>query len=327
MELIARLPPARRARRGRRVGIRLRQRAARAAHDQLLQRDGGELQARVEGVGAHHFVNSVDENGCRAAELLPLKHVEAVAGDEGVDVGLAADDARGPPAQLVCRRVEQHAPLVDHDHVLEQVRDLVDQVGGEHDGARELGVVGEQTVVEGLPRDGVEAQVRLVEEGEGGAAREADDDPDGRELAAAQLLDAAVHRQAEVFDELVHELGVPVLEEPGGAAEDVLRLEVVRILLALLDEGDVLKHRGVLGGGAPEDPGLAARREVLPGEQVHEGGLARAVAAEQTGDRIGGHGDRDVVECRHGAESLRQVANLDHGIGAGGVREVGHFRS
>ena len=58
------------------------------------------------------------------------------------------------------------------------------------DGARVLGVVLEQAVVEDLAGDGVEAEVRLVEEGQRGARGEADDDADRRELAAGELLDA-----------------------------------------------------------------------------------------------------------------------------------------
>ena len=45
-------------------------------------------------------------------------------------------------------------------------RDLVDEVGGQHDRARMLGVVGEQPVVEQLPGDRVEPEVRLVEQSE-----------------------------------------------------------------------------------------------------------------------------------------------------------------
>jgi hypothetical protein len=49
--------------------------------------------------------------------------------------------------------------------VLEQVADLLDQVGRQHHRPRVLGVVGQQPVVEQLASDGVQPQVRLVEEG------------------------------------------------------------------------------------------------------------------------------------------------------------------
>lgn len=148
--------------------------------------------------------------------------------------------------------------------MLEEVRDLVDQVGREHDGARVLGVVLEQPVVEDVPRDGVEAEVRFVEERQLGARREADDDADGRELAARELLDTTLERQPEVGDEALGELCVPVLEEPRGGREDVRRREVFGIALRLGDEAELAQHVGVLGGHTTEDLELSAVREDLP---------------------------------------------------------------
>ncbi|GAA4074492.1 hypothetical protein GCM10023065_31680 [Microbacterium laevaniformans] len=95
-----------------------------------------------------------------------------------------ADDGGRPPAEIVRRLVEQQAAVVDRDDVLEEVRDLVDQVAGQDDRARVLCIVLEEPVVEDLAGDGIQAEVRLVEERDLRAGREADDDADGRQLSA-----------------------------------------------------------------------------------------------------------------------------------------------
>ena len=95
-----------------------------------------------------------------------------------------ATSARGPGdgeragPQRLGVGVEQDPAVVDEQHVLEQVADLLDQVGGEDDGPRVLGVVGEQPVVEELPGDGVQPEVRLVEQGERRPGGQPEDDAD-----------------------------------------------------------------------------------------------------------------------------------------------------
>ena len=104
-------------------------------------------------------------------------------------------DDDGAAAQGSASSSSSDPAVVDQHDVLDQVADLVDEVGGQHDRARMLGVVGEQPVVEDLPGDGVEAEVGLVEEGQRGPGGQADDDADGGELAAGELLDALLRRQ------------------------------------------------------------------------------------------------------------------------------------
>ena len=87
-----------------------------------------------------------------------------------VDRLARAADHDGAAAQGVGVLVEQdHASAVEQHDVLDEVADLVDEVGREHDGPRVLGVVGEQAVVEELPGHGVEPEVGLVEERQRGA--------------------------------------------------------------------------------------------------------------------------------------------------------------
>ncbi len=66
----------------------------------------------------------------------------------------------------------------------------------------------------------------------------------------------------------------------------MLGVEVVGVLLALLDEADVLQNPRILNGSLAEDTNAALAGEVLPGEQLHDGGLARTVSAEQAVDAV-----------------------------------------
>ena len=84
---------------------------------------------------------------------------------------------------------------------------------GEDDRARVLGVILEEAVVEQLPRYGVEAQVRLVEEGERRPGCQPHDDSDGRDLAAGEFLDPSIERDAELTGKAGRVVGVPVREE------------------------------------------------------------------------------------------------------------------
>ncbi len=131
-----------------------------------------------------------DGDRCQPADALAVQTARGRP-TNAIDGGAGARDGRGRAAQGVGLLIDDDAAVVDHEHVLEQVAHLVDEVGREDDGARVLGVVLEQAVVEDLPGDGVEAEVGLVEEGERGARGEADDHADRRELAAGELLDRA----------------------------------------------------------------------------------------------------------------------------------------
>ena len=75
------------------------------------------------------------------------------ADHEGVRCGAGSRDVGGGVAQLVGILVDDQPTVVDEQHVLEQVGDLVDEMSREHDGPRMFRVVREQTVVEQRARD------------------------------------------------------------------------------------------------------------------------------------------------------------------------------
>ena len=203
----------------------------------------------------------------------------------------------------VCRR----AAAVDQQHVLEEAGDLLDQVRREDDGARVLGVVGEQSVVEQLPGAGVQPQVGLVEQGDGRPRRQADDDADGGGHAAGELLDRPPRRQVEVGHQRSGEVGVPAGEQHRGRRQRVLHAEVVGVALPLLDEADVPQHRVVLVRHGTEHLHPAARGHAVAGQQLHQRRLAGPVASEQAGDHVLAERRRDAVQCGGVPEPHRDV--------------------
>ena len=233
--------------------------------------------------------------------------------DPGVDLRGVAHHGHGAVAHRIRVLAQEDLAVVDHDDLLDEVRDLVDQVRREDDGARVLGVVLDQAVVEDLPGDGVEAEVGLVEERDLGARGESDDHPDRGELTAGELLDGLLHRQLELGDELVGEGLIPVREEQARGLERVLGVGVVRVLLALADEADPAEHVRVLVRVLTEHLHGAGRLEVLSGEDRHECRLPRTVAAEEAVDRASLDGERHVVERSLLLVALAEVVHLDDG--------------
>ena len=96
-------------------------------------------------------------------------------------------------------------------------------------------------------------------------------------------------------------------------AERVLGLGVVGVLLAFADEAHALQHLGVLVRVLPEDPHVAARGEVLRGQDRHHRGLAGAVAAEEAVDGVLLDREAHPVDGERVAVALGEVRHLDHG--------------
>ena len=113
------------------------------------------------------------------------------SGGQLVDGRGRSDDRRTATAQRVDRRLGDQPAVVEDDDLLEQRADLADQVGGQHDRARHLRVVGEQRVVEEVPGRHVHAQVGLVEDRQRRPARQSEHDTERGLLAARQLLHLA----------------------------------------------------------------------------------------------------------------------------------------
>ena len=248
--------------------------------------------------------------------------------DESVHGGGVADDGGGLVAYIVGGGIHDDLTPVDDEHALDEVGDLVDQVTGEDDGTRVLGVVLEQPVVEDLAGDGIPPQVRLVEEGHFRSRCESDDDADCRELSARELLDAGAHREAKVGDEAIGELLVPVGVEELRRREGMDRLRVVGVTLAFANEAQPAQHPSVLVRVLTEHAHVAGGGEVLRREDRHHGGLARAVAPEQAVDGVLLNREAHIVDRDSIAVALGEVLHLDHRLAGtrGGCHIVdGHW--
>ena len=221
-------------------------------------------------------------------------------------------DGDGPAAQFVRGCIFHDPAAVDDDDVLEQVGHLVDEVRGKQHRPRMLRVVGQQSVVEDLPGHRVEPEVRLVEQGDLGVRGQPDDDPDGGRHAAGQFLDGPVARQREVVHQLPGQLGVPVRVEPGRGFQRPFDLDV-GVDLAFLDEDHPAEDGVVLQRVLPVHPNRAGADELLSGDDPHQGGFARTVPAEQTGDGVGLQRRGHVVEGRHAAVAAGDVIEDNDG--------------
>src|SRR5699024_1313297 len=198
-----------------------------AVDDVVLQGDGGDPETGRTGPLRTARLGMDGRSG-EPAELLEVEHVGVA--DEGPDLLEPPGDLDRRAAQLVGLRGDLDPALVQQHHVLEQAGDLVDVVGGEDHGAGVRREVRQQTVEEQPPGHRVQAQVGLVEEGQRGTRGEPDDDADGGELAARELLDDPLLRQPELGYQLAGELVVPGGVEALRDAQHVQRAEPVGIL-------------------------------------------------------------------------------------------------
>src|SRR5699024_1206656 len=101
--------------------------------------------------------------------------------------------------------------------------------------------------------------------------------------------------------------------QPSGEVQHVAGPEAIGILLALLDEAGLREHGRVLERVTAQHPDLPGAGEDLPGEQLHQGGLAGAVAPEQTVDPVLPEVEVDVLEGGDSAIGLGQGAGRDGG--------------
>ena len=143
-------------------------------------------------------------------------------------------------------------------------------------------------------------------------------------------VEPAPHPAGEGGQAAVGGIGeVEVVEQIGGGPSrvgDVAQLADEHEVLAggedVVDRGELSGHADVLadlgGLGRHVEPGNGRRAAVgldQRGEDVDDGGLARAVGAEQGEHRASLDGERHVVEDRDVRVRLREVLHLDGGGG------------
>ena len=212
-----------------------------------------------------------------------------------------------------------------------------DGVMGDHDDGVSLGVEVVEDLHDFAAGGGVEVAGGLVGEEDVGLADEGAGDGDALELAAGELLGVVSEPSAES-----EALGV-VAGEPspfglGDAAVDewegdvVDDVEVVEEVEGLEDEADVFVAEegesavAAVGHALAVDFHDAAGGDVEESEQVHEGGLAGAGAADDHDEFAGMDVEVDAVERGDGGVAHLVVAfesrDVDDGVAA--VVRVGH---
>jgi hypothetical protein len=123
-------------------------------HDELLQRGRLDSQSLRAGRGAGSGARRADDGPGLRVERFGVQHLPAVA--EGAHLVSGPGDGERTVPQALRVLGEQDPSPVDQQHALQQVTDLLDEVGRAHDRPRLLGVGGDQPVVGQLPADGVQ---------------------------------------------------------------------------------------------------------------------------------------------------------------------------
>ncbi len=230
----------------------------------------------------------------------------------GPDVG------PGGLEQLVLGALGHDAALADHDQVVGDDLDLVEEVAGEQHGAALVGVPAEQVA---HPADAgrVEAVGGLVEDQHLRVADEGGRDAEALAHAEGVVADPAARLLVGEADDGEH-LVDPALRHPHralGQGEDLAAGAAGVLRGGVQQHADLTPRVGQLGEVAAEDGGLAGGRGGEPDHDAHGRGLAGAVGAQEAGDPAGLGGERHVVDGPEAAVRLGQVGDGDHGLKPG----------
>ena len=188
-----------------------------------------------------------------------------------------------------------------------------DQVRGQHDAGAVLGDRLHQALQELPPGQRVQAGERLVEDEQLGPLGQCQGEGELGSLAAGQRPGPLPWVQAELPDPAPRQLVVPAGVEPGAEAEVIGDPHPGVDGGVLGDEADPGQLRRPGRGTLAEDSDRAASRRQQPGGQAQQGGLARAVGADEPGDVAFGDRQRAVAQ-RPGPPVLpAQPAGIDDG--------------
>ena len=261
-----------------------------------MQIQGGELQPLGQGgpvgvalqVGAQQAAQSVHPQQALAPDVLlhqPLGPADRVAAGQ----------------QLLPGALGQHLAVVQNHHVLDEVGNLLNQVGGNHRGEGALRVPGQQRLVEQVPVVGVQAQHGLIQQHVGGVGGKGHHNLKDGAVPRGELAHLGAGVQLEGPGQVPGELPVKVGVEGLAPAEGVLHPHGFRVV-------ELLAHQVHLGEGPVVVPdGLAVHGDAAPvGEQAlchraEQRGLPCAVAAQQAVELPRLPGAADVLQGPHRA--------------------------
>ena len=189
-------------------------------------------------------------------------------------------------------------------------------MGGQHDAEALLGDRLHQALQELPAGQRVEAGDRLVEDEELGPLGHRQGEGELGPLPAGQRPGPLLRVQGELPNPLPRQVVVPAGVEPCAEAEMSGDRQPGVDGSALGDEADPGQLRRPGRGALPEDGDRAAGRREQPGGQAQQGGLARAVGADEPDHVAFGDGQRAVAQRPGPPVGLAQPAGRDDGVHA-----------
>jgi hypothetical protein len=282
----------------------------------VVRPDIGDRRAVDHALGARHL-----ELG--AAHLDPAAPKEAV---EPVDVAeeLVNERTRRMVVDLLRRAGLLDPPFVHHDDPVGQLERLLLVVGHEHAGQPHAVVQLAKPATQLLAHLGVERAERLVEQEDPGLDGERPGERHPLALAAGQLARIALRQPFQLHEvQQVHDLvpdlrlrcALPARLDPQAEGHVLEDGHVPEQGVVLEYEAD-LPLADMAGAGvlAVEQDG-ALGRELEPGDDPEQRGLARPGRAEQGDQLARADPEVDAGERREAIETLGDLADIDgHGL-------------
>jgi hypothetical protein len=189
-------------------------------------------------------------------------------------------------------------------------------VRGQHDADLILGDRFHQALQELPAGQRVESGHRLVEDEQPGPLGQRHRESELGPLPAGQRPGPLPGVQAELPDPPPRQVTVPARVEPGAETEMVGDRHPGVDRGVLGDEADPGQLRRPGRRALAEDGDRASGRQQHPGRQAQQGGLARAVGADEPGDVAFGDGQRAVAQRPGPPVLLAQPAGRDDGTHA-----------
>ena len=255
------------------------------------------LDAKRQAGGARRDVGETGAGQC-LGELV---------GVPGPDVGPRGGEQVGLGAG------RDNPPVPDHDQVVGDDLDLVQEVRREQDGGATVGVAAEQ-VTHPADAGGVEPVGGFVEDEDLGITEEGMCDAEALAHAEGVVAHAASGLFVGEADQVEH-----LVDPSRGQTHQLLREgEDLATCPAGMLRGRVEEHPhlgtrvGQVGEPAPEDVGAARARWSEADDDPQGGGLPGPVGAEEPGDPAGLRGERDMVDRGEVAVLLGDRLDGDH---------------
>ena len=203
-------------------------------------------------------------------------------------------------------------PVLDEQHVGEDVFDLLDLVRGHEDGAFLVEVVVQQVVVERAAEQQVEAERGLVEHQQLRVDRENQRQVQLRDHALGELADAAVLLDVGAGEEFLGALAIEARVHAGDEVHRLRNLDPARQHRHVGDETHFV-HEGVALRARIEAEHLElAIERGEPEDGLDHRGLAGAVRADQADDAARFHVEIHASNYRRIAVALGETASFNY---------------